>query len=92
MKRTRTEITIEFDELIQAGGHGQRLAQEWCAACGAEATMVSPQQAALVAGVTVREINRWVEAEMVHFMETNDGLLLLCVNSLGKSHTVAKGE
>ena len=61
------------------------MAEAWCAACGAEVTMVSPQEAAVIAGVTVREINRWVESEMVHFMETDDGLLLICMNSLGKS-------
>jgi predicted site-specific integrase-resolvase len=44
--------------------------------------MVTPQQASAIAGVSVRTINRWVEAGRVHFMETPDGLLLLCLDSL----------
>jgi len=44
--------------------------------------MVTPQRAAAIAGVTVRHINRLVEAERVHFAETESGLLLLCINSL----------
>lgn len=44
--------------------------------------MVTPERAAAIAGVTVRTINRWVEAESVHFTETRNGLLLLCVYSL----------
>jgi len=82
VKRTRTEITIEVEEVIQASSHGKRLAEGWCAACGAERTMVSPQQAAVIAGVSVREMNRWVESELVHFIETSDGLLLICGDSL----------
>ena len=85
MKRKRTEITIEFEEVIHATGESNRLTQGWCPACGIETTMVSPQQAAMIAGVTVRMINRWVESDMLHFLETGDGLLLLCVNSLAES-------
>jgi len=83
VKRTRTEITIEFDEVIQAKTHSNSLRCEWCAGCGTETTMVSPQQAAVIAGVTVRVINNWVESDLVHFLETSEGLLLVCVNSLG---------
>ena len=46
--------------------------------------MLRPEEAAITAGVTVREINRWVEAETIHFDETPDGRLLICANSLGQ--------
>ena len=82
MKRTRTEITIEFDEVIQATGHSNGESRELCAACGRESFLVTPQQAAVIAGVTVREINRWVESDLVHYAETADGFLLVCVHSL----------
>lgn len=45
--------------------------------------MVKPEQAAVIAGVTVRVVNSWVESDLVHFLETSEGLLLVCVNSLG---------
>ena len=82
MKRKRTEITIEVDEVIYAAGHSNRLTRAWCSVCGTEVIMVTPQQASAIAGVSVRAINRWVEGNTIHFIETADGLLLLCVNSL----------
>jgi len=44
--------------------------------------MVTPNQAAVIARVAVRTINRWVEAERLHFAETPEGLLLICLNSI----------
>jgi hypothetical protein len=84
VKRTRTEITIEVEEVIQGSSQSRRLPQEWCPACGTQAVLVSPEQAAAIAGVSVRKINRWVETGIIHFLETNDGLLLVCVHSLGQ--------
>ncbi len=46
--------------------------------------MLRPEEAAATAGVTVRTVNRWVEAEVVHFDETPDGRLLICANSVGQ--------
>ena len=82
MKRTRTEITIEIDEITLVNSSRTPSLQVWCPGCSAIVMLVSPERAAGVAGVTVRTINRWVEAEIVHFVETENGLLLLCVNSL----------
>ena len=82
MKRKRTEITIEIDELICVAppNHLTRLAR--CPDCGAEVLMLMPQEAARIAQVSVRDINRSVEAGQVHFLETAEGLLLVCMNSL----------
>ena len=55
----------------------------FCEACGGETPMVTPEQAAAQAAVTVRTIYRWVEAERVHFIETHEGRLLICLNGLG---------
>ena len=77
----RTEITIESHRLLVVRRRGGAI---WgpCAECGERVQMVTPNEAAAIAGVSVRTINRWVEMERVHFMETADGLLFLCVNSL----------
>jgi excisionase family DNA binding protein len=45
--------------------------------------MVTPDEAARLAGVTTRTVYRWIEAGKVHFAETPEGLLLVCPNSLG---------
>jgi hypothetical protein len=82
MKKKRTEILIEIDEIILVNPSRNDSVQAWCPGCSAIVTLVLPERAAAIAGVAVRTINRWVEAENVHFVETGNGLLLLCVNSL----------
>ncbi|PYS46756.1 MAG: hypothetical protein DMF68_18180 [Acidobacteria bacterium] len=57
-------------------------AKAWCAPCGQQVRMVTADEAAGLAGVSSRTIYRRVEAESLHFMETNEGRLLICTNSL----------
>ena len=44
--------------------------------------MITPEEAAALARVPVRTIYAGIEAEGNHFLETPDGLLLPCANSL----------
>jgi hypothetical protein len=44
--------------------------------------MARPEAAAARAGLRVREIYRLVEAGSVHFLESADGTVLVCVDSL----------
>jgi hypothetical protein len=92
MKRKRTEIMLEIDELIHVGGHGKSVTRAWCSACSSEAVMVTPEQAAAIVGSSVRAVNQSVEAGQVHFLETPDGGLLVCVNSLSEPRAVATGS
>jgi excisionase family DNA binding protein len=82
-RKRRTEITVETERVVVIR-QSRSVAPAWCAACAQPATMLSAEEAAAVAGVTRRTIYRWVEAEKVHFVETSDGLLLLCLNSFRK--------
>ena len=84
MKTKRTEIMIEVEEVIQAVNHSHRLTRAWCRECGSEAQMITPEQAATISQVSVRAVNQRVEAGSVHFLETPDGRLLVCVNSLSE--------
>lgn len=72
---------IEFDEITLVRCRPGSV-QHWCPECGAPVMMVTPQQASAIARVSVRTINRLVEADGVHFIETPDQLLLICLNSL----------
>lgn len=57
-----------------------------CEECASEVTLLAPEEAALVSGLSVRAIYRLVEAGLIHYKETADGLLLVCpinVNGLG---------
>ena len=53
-----------------------------CDRCNQWVQMVTPNQAAAIARVAVRTINRWVEADSIHFAESPEGLLLICLNSI----------
>jgi hypothetical protein len=44
--------------------------------------MVGPEEAAAFAGLSQRAIFRLIESSQLHFTETPDGALLICVNSL----------
>jgi len=46
--------------------------------------MATAEQAALLAGVSTRQLYRWVEASKLHFTETPEGLLLVCLDSLAQ--------
>jgi len=81
-KRTRTtEITVERSEVFVVR-RAKKTARAWCAQCAAEVRMCAPDDAAALAHVSTRTIYRWVEAGRVHFAETAEGLLLVCLNSL----------
>jgi hypothetical protein len=72
---------IEIDEITLVSCRPGS-AQQWCSECGAQVMMVTPEQASAITQVSVRRINRLVEADGVHFIETPDRLLLICLNSL----------
>jgi hypothetical protein len=81
--KKRTEISIEIDELVVVSAARTVVPRPPCPVCAGSA-MVTPEAAAALARVTVRSIYARVEAGGVHFLETPDGLLLLCANSLGQ--------
>jgi hypothetical protein len=82
VKTTRViEISVETDEVFVV----RRLdgpAVAGCAQCGQAARMVTPEEASRLTGVPCREVSRRVETARVHFTETADGLLFVCINSL----------
>jgi hypothetical protein len=44
--------------------------------------MVKVDEAATIARVSSRTMYRWVESDKVHFAETPEGLLVICLNLL----------
>ncbi len=53
-----------------------------CETCGDDVAMVTVEQAAVMKGVSSRVIYQSVESGHLHFAETSDGFLLVCLNSL----------
>jgi hypothetical protein len=77
-KMKRTEITIETHRvLVIRRPKSSFLA--WCAACAEQSQMITPVEAAVLARVSTRPIYRWIEADKLHFTETPDGLLHVCL-------------
>jgi len=54
----------------------------WCKHCGKNLPMVTPETAARLSGATVRELYRRIETRNLHFVETTEGLLFVCTQSL----------
>jgi hypothetical protein len=59
-----------------------RPATAWCEECAGEVPLLTPEEATLVTGVGARHIYRLIEAGLIHFKETSDGLPLVCPNNL----------
>ena len=80
-KRKRTEIRFEVEQTLVVR---QRRAPivVWCEWCREQVTMIRPEDATATAGLTPRAIYRLVEAGRLHFIETADGSLLICLNSI----------
>ena len=81
MLKRRSEITIESDRILVVSRRRVSVVAR-CQTCGEPVKMVTPDEAARMAGVSSRTIYRRIEAERVHFLETAEGLLLVCINSL----------
>ena len=84
MKR-RTKTTTETHEVWVIRRAREPLGEPptgSCAMCGGPARMLTPEEAAALCGVSPRTIYRWVEAGRVHFAETPDGRLSVCLASL----------
>ena len=86
MKR-RIEVILETDRFLYFRGGASRPAV-WCERCESDLRMVPPEAAALVCRQNTRAIYRGVEAGRVHFTETSEGSLLVCLDSV----RAARGE
>ncbi|HET9532144.1 MAG TPA: hypothetical protein VFQ92_17420 [Blastocatellia bacterium] len=75
------EITVERSRVIRVSRpHIQIMAR--CPKCLAETRMISPQEASALTGLSLREIYQRVEAGSLHFIETQQGQLYICTNSI----------
>jgi hypothetical protein len=80
-KRSRTTITVESSEVLVIRKPGGSV-HAWCPGCVTETVMLRPEAAAVLTGLSTRTIYRRVEADRVHFAETTEGSLLVCLDSL----------
>jgi hypothetical protein len=83
VKRKKTELVVEFDEEFVIRRR-QPIAAAWCRKCADQVAMLTPDEAAIITGLSSRRIYRCIEAGSLHFSETAEGYLLICQRSLLK--------
>lgn len=81
MKKRRVELMIETHHtwIIRTP---VAPAQAWCAECARTVRMITADEAAAIARQSTRTIYSWVEARRLHYQETLEGFLLVCLDSL----------
>ena len=86
IKKRKTEITIEAHEvwLVRSWRRG---APTRCAECPDRPEMLTPEEAARLAGLTSRAIYRLVESDQIHSTETEHGALFVCLAPLRSLET-----
>ncbi len=84
MKNRRVTLMVETERLPSITRKPRSEYQHWCALCGERVKFITPDEAAYVAGVSVRAIYSQAEAGRLHFIETNEGVLRVCLNSISK--------
>ena len=80
MKR-KIQLTVETHQLLVIS-RTSGSTQGWCSECAGNVPLIKPEAAAVLAGLRPRTIYRQVEAGLVHFAESPEGWLLICLNSL----------
>ena len=76
-----TEIAIETDKVVIIQRRGGAITK-WCTKCGDAVGMVTPDEASLLLGISSRAVYQLVEADAVHYLETGQGMLLICLKSI----------
>jgi hypothetical protein len=75
------EITLEPSRVYVAGKRRAN-GPQWCPACGYGFRMVTAFTATAMANISFRTLYRWAETEEIHFHATDQGALLVCLDSL----------
>ena len=81
-KTRKTEKTVEIHEVYVIRRTSGAL-PALCSQCSnSGGVLVTPEEAAAIAKVSVRAIYRWVEADVVHYRNGPDGSVVVCTKSL----------
>lgn len=86
IKKRKTEITIDTHEVCLVRGWRQG-APARCAECPDQPEMLTPEEAARLAGLSSRAIYRLVESGQIHSTETEVGSLFVCLAPLRSPQT-----
>lgn len=88
--RKRTEITLKTRQILVVRSPSSK-PTFWCSECVEPSQMITPNEAAVLSDTGTRAIYRLIEDGGLHFVETRDGALLICLNSLMAQWAQASG-
>ena len=84
-KAKKILITTESSEIFILRVDGKKNIRGFCSDCAAETEMLTLDEAVSFSGITALEVLRSVESGRIHFQETANGHLLICVEALRKN-------
>ena|SRR5438128_1421132 len=85
-----TEITVETTQVTIIRRRGAPLCA-WCTDCAETTPMITAEHAAELTGLSVRATYREVERGRFHFVESLEGWIRLCLNSVLKVSDLTSG-
>jgi hypothetical protein len=78
-RKRKLEITVETNERFIFKRSRSSVPIN-CKECGGQ--LITTEVAVTLTGISARGVHRRAEGGQIHFMETAEGLLLVCFNSL----------
>jgi hypothetical protein len=80
-RKRRTEIAFELEQILVVRRRCGSVSG-WCSGCAGDVVMLTPDEAASTTAATTRGLYRMVDAGVIHFTETESGLIRLWLPSL----------
>jgi hypothetical protein len=84
MLKRKVEIAFETKKTVVWQRQSETM-DAFCESCDTQSLMLGAQPAALRAKLSLRQICQQVERGNLHFKETEEGLLFICLMSLYKN-------
>jgi hypothetical protein len=81
-KRRKTIITTETHEVLIVRRPHAVAIPLWCSICAEEVEMLTPEEAAAVASVSIRKIYAWIESHEIHHLELPTEDIVICPRQL----------
>ena len=79
----RTEITVEIERVTIVRKRVRNGRRVFCEFCRKDTEMLTTDRAALYARCSSWAVFGWVRLGWLHFIDTDEGILLICHGSLG---------
>ena len=79
----KKELTIERERTLTIK-FANAAAEKFCTVCRQRVQFITIDEAAIVRQTTARHIFQLVETDLIHYDETDNGLLLICFQSLSQ--------